>query len=438
MHVDHRKRWMHWANMGLLAAEGLAIGTAAGAVIGLFRLCLYSIAPALINWFSGWREHWWAMPLWLIALISAARILGWMVSRAPLISGSGIPQTELVITGRLHLSRRDWLKILPAKFLSCLISSLSGLSLGRTAPSVQMGAAAAALVSGLWERFSFSGHIHIAAGAAAGLAATFGAPAAGLLFAFEELHLRFTRGGAILIGFSVIAAELVIRFAFSFGPAFPCYTPGWPGLTFLAVILPFSAAIGAAGALYNKALLETKNAEALHTPLPQSWRILPPMLAAFALSFTFPAILGGGEGLINELCGLTEGHMLGPLLLLAIAKILFSLFSYTGNVPGGIIMPMLCIGALLGALCGQCLLDAGLIGAEDRHMLIICGMAGFFSASIRAPFTASALAAETTGGIACLPCAALAAFTAAWTADRLHSPPIYESMRAAIVVPKRR
>ncbi|MBQ5728132.1 MAG: chloride channel protein, partial [Mailhella sp.] len=209
--MHHKKGWWLWANRGLLTMEGLAIGTAAALVIGLFRLCLYTIAPALTRWFSGWQEDWWIMPLWLIAVITAARLLGWMVRRVPLISGSGIPQTELVITGRLHLSRHDWLRVLPAKFLSCLLSSLSGLSLGRTAPSIQMGAAAASLISGLWERFSFSGHIHIAAGAAAGLAATFGAPAAGLLFAFEELHLRFTRNGFLLIAASVLAAELTIR-----------------------------------------------------------------------------------------------------------------------------------------------------------------------------------------------------------------------------------
>ena len=140
----HLKKYqLHWANRLLLALEGCFIGVAAAIVICCFRLCMDTASPLILDWLSGWQERWWTPLVWMMVLVAAARFLGWLVSRVPLISGSGIPQTELVVLGRLHLSRHEWLKILPAKFVGCLVSTLGGLSLGREGPCIQMGAATA-------------------------------------------------------------------------------------------------------------------------------------------------------------------------------------------------------------------------------------------------------------------------------------------------------
>lgn len=200
------------------------------------------------------------------------------------------------------------------------------------------------------------------------------------------------------------------------------------------------AAMGVAGVFYNKALLGTKNAEALHTPLSQNWRILPPMLAAFVLAFTCPAVLGGGEDLAGNLIRFAAdpASVLPALLILAALKIAFSLFSYTGNVPGGILMPMLCIGALLGALCGQLLAAFGLIPPESWNTFLIYGMVGFFVSMVRVPLTGTALVMEMSGALSCLPGALIVAFIASWTANALRCPPVYDSLRAAIVVSRKK
>ena len=440
MDKHHKKYWAHWPNRLLLALEGCLLGVAAAIVICCFRLCMDTAAPRILNWLSGWQERWWTALVWMMVLIAAARFLGWLVSRVPLISGSGIPQTELVVLGKLHLSRHDWLKILPSKFVGCLVSTLGGLSLGREGPCIQMGAATAALVSGIWERFTFSGHIHIAAGAAAGMAAAFGSPIAGVFFVFEEMKTRFTKGGLLVVAFAVTTAALVTKHIFGFGLIFPFehFQPLPLYQSWLYLLMGLM--MGAAGVLYNKALLGTKNFEALHTPLPQSWRILPPMLAAFVLAFTFPIVLGGGEHLVkelNELVG-SPAALLKFLLLLGLIKISFALFSYTGNVPGGILMPMLCIGAVLGALSGLLFLAMEFIPAEYWQTFIVYGMVGFFVSMVRVPLTGTALVLEMSGALFCLPGAAIVALTAFWTANALKCPPVYDSLRAAIVISRRK
>ena len=440
MDERHHKRWTRWANRGLLALEGVATGLACAVVICLFRLLRDSAAPVLLTWLSAWKQQWWIAPLWLLVLVLSARLLGWLVKKVPLISGSGIPQTELIVRGRLHLSRRDWLSVLPAKFAGCLISTLGGLSLGREGPCIQMGAATAALLTGLWERFSFSGHIHIAAGAAAGMTAAFGSPVAGLLFVFEEMKSRFTWGGFIAVGCAVATAALATRHLFGFGFVFPFEQIRSLPLSSFWLLPLMGLAMGAAGVFYNRALLGTKNAEALHTPLSQNWRILPPMLASFVLAFTCPAVLGGGEELAGSLLRTAQTHssILSSLLLLTVLKIAFSLFSYTGNVPGGILMPMLCIGALLGALCGQTLLAAGLIAPEEWEPFLLYGMAGFFVSMVRVPLTGTALVLEMSGAFSCLPGVLIVSFIASWTANALRCPPVYDSLRAAIVVSRKK
>ena len=440
MSTHRNHRWSLRLNRILLGAEGLFIGLVCACVICSFRLALDHASPVILSWLSGWKEHVWTAPVWLITLIAAARFLGWLVKKTPLISGSGIPQTELVVQGKLHLSRRDWLRVLPAKYIGCLISPLGGLSLGREGPCIQMGAATAALITGLWERFSFAGHIHVAAGAAAGMTAAFGAPLAGLLFVFEEMKSRFTWGGFIAVGCSSAAAALATRHIFGFGTIFPFQAIHALPLSSLWLLPLMGIAMGAAGVLYNRALIGLKNTEALHTPLSQNWCILPPLLAAFVLALFFPAVLGGGENLAGSLIdyAFDPGTVLPTLILLLILKTAFSLFSYTGNVPGGILMPLLCMGALLGALCGQILAAADVISPENWTTFLIYGMTGFFVSVVRVPLTGTALVMEMSGALSCLPGAIIVAFIASWTANALHCPPVYDSLRAAILVSKKK
>ena len=151
-------------------------------------------------------------------------------------------------------------------------------------------------------------------------------------------------------------------------------------------------------------------------------------------------MLGGGEELVTRLGALSAdpSAWLPMLLGLCLLKTAFSVFSYTGNVPGGILMPMLCIGALLGACCGQALLAMDVLSPELWSTCIVYGMVGFFVSMVRVPLTGTALVIEMSGALGCLPGAAIVAFTAFWTANALHCPPVYDSLRAAIVVQKRR
>lgn len=105
-------------------------------------------------------------------------------------------------------------------------------------------------------------------------------------------------------------------------------------------------------------------------------RILIPFLLAGLLGFVYPEVLGGGHGIVE---GLSADHTVGMLALLLAVRFLFSLISFGSGAPGGIFLPLLVLGAVLGCLVGQA---AGLAGLSvPIENFIILGMAGFFACS---------------------------------------------------------
>ena len=163
------------------------VGGCTGGVIGVFRW-LYDHGNAWIV--STLRHGADDLATALIVfgtLILLALIVGQMVRKEPLISGSGIPQTELALAGQLPY---PGFRIVASKFVGTLLSLSGGLSVGREGPSIQMGAAVGCGFGRIFQKLTGEDPGHaprfLIAGSVAGLAAAFGAPFAGMLFAFEE------------------------------------------------------------------------------------------------------------------------------------------------------------------------------------------------------------------------------------------------------------
>lgn len=428
--------WKHTARAASCvlknAGAGIAAGLGAGAVVGCFRISHDGAFAVLTKWLgAATGEYLWRIPLWFAVLCALAWIIGRLVRAEPLIPGSGIPQTELVLAGRLNVPPPVWPRLLLAKFAGSWLAVTAGLSLGREGPCIQMGGAVGAMLSQLWGKSRLQRSPAVLAGAAAGMAAAFGAPVAGFLLAFEEM--KAPRDAAHLTAALVAAftAGAVIEYGFGLGRLFPFEHFRSPALNEVWALLILGPALGVMGVLYNKSLLWLKDREARQTLLPQTWRLLPPLLAAGVLVFVCPQVLGGGDGLASSLA--VPHRSVQILLLLFLLKFAFSLYSYTGNAPGGLLMPLVCLGALLGCLAGQGLVGAGLAGSAEGY--IVLGMAGYFAAIVRAPLTGTALVVEMSGAYTCLPMALAVALLASYTATRLHCPPVYDSLKARVTLP---
>ena len=133
----------------ILIGEGLLVGTVGGLVVLLYRIALQYAG----NWLNLVREYVGHSPLrvagWFALLIVMAVIVGSLVKWEPMISGSGIPQLEGEMTGKLD---QPWWRVLPGKFIGGFLSVFAGLSLGREGPSIQLGAMTGKGISRMLDR----------------------------------------------------------------------------------------------------------------------------------------------------------------------------------------------------------------------------------------------------------------------------------------------
>ena len=421
--------------LAVLAWRGLVTGLAAGGVVGLLRLSHDHVAARTALWLDGWRVSLWMVPAWFGVLVALAWGLRWIVRAEPMISGSGIPQTELALKGRLTFR---WWRVLLAKFSGSWLALFGGLALGREGPSIQMGGAVGAGFDSLWrpggEERPLTGNPYVVAGAVAGLAAAFGAPVAGVLFAFEEMRCPRVAPLIVIACTAALGAHIMILGVFGMGRILPFASFVTPPLADFWIVAAQGLFFGVLGVVYNHTLLWLHDAEARQTFLPDRWRALPPLFFAGLAALFLPLLVGGGENLIIFVG--EKPVAIGALVLLLVLKYLFAQYSTVAAIPGGLLMPILCLGALWGRTWAELgvavFSSAGMLSPDIAQPWVLFGMVAYFAATVRAPLTGIALVTEMSGAYACLPGSLLAGYVAAAVANGLRCPPIYDSLKARI------
>ena len=394
-----------------LVVQAAFVGGCTGGVIGVFRW-LYDHGNAWIV--STLRHGADDLATALIVfgtLILLALIVGQMVRKEPLISGSGIPQTELALAGQLPY---PGFRIVASKFVGTLLSLSGGLSVGREGPSIQMGAAVGCGFGRIFQKLTGEDPGHaprfLIAGSVAGLAAA-------------------------VASFS---AWFVITILFGFGLVFPFSSI--PSLDWGQMWLPvlFGVGTGLFSALYNTALLRVTEFHDHQKLVPAPLKPLLPFLLSGVLLYVYPQVLVGLGYSTADLGGLTPNGplLLGSVALLLFVKIIFSILSFASGVPGGLLMPMLAIGSMVGAVGGTLLIGNGFSAEPQLPAYLVLGMAGLFSGTVRAPLTGTALVAEMSGAFQCLPEMAIVAFISTVVANGVGSPPVYDSLKRRILVNK--
>ena len=190
----------------ILTGEGFLVGLIAGLVVLLYRVLLEFAGKWMNLILQYGRENPVIAGGWFLLLAVMACIVGKLVKWEPMISGSGIPQVEGEMMGKLT---QRWWRILPAKFLGGFLSLLAGLSLGREGPSIQIGAMAGKAVSKVLDRGKTEEKYLLTCGASAGLAAAFHAPLAGVMFSLEEIHKNFSVSVLISVMTASITADYI-------------------------------------------------------------------------------------------------------------------------------------------------------------------------------------------------------------------------------------
>ena len=189
----------------ILIKDALIVGLVVGITIVIYRFLAEILGDMFISVYLQASKNMVLIPIIFIILILLGFIVAKQVKKEPMISGSGIPQVEGILTRRLKM---NWFSILYNKFIGGLICLVVGLSVGREGPSVQMGACIGEGISNKFRKFENEEKYLITSGASAGLSAAFNAPLSGVMFALEEAHKNFSP----LVLLSALVASLTADF----------------------------------------------------------------------------------------------------------------------------------------------------------------------------------------------------------------------------------
>ena len=399
----------------LALVVGLLAGLAGSALIGGVLL-VQEIVEALDGQLS-WGRF---LPLLVVPL----SLLGvWMLGqRYPEVRGSGVPVTIAGVTIRSGYipTRASYLKI-----VATALTIGSGGSAGREGPTVMVGAAIGSSVS----RYSGLGEDRVrslvAAGAGAGIGATFNAPIAGMLFALEVILGTFAIRHLNAVVIASVTAAVTTRVIVGESrilSAIP-HTLGDP--TELVLYAGLGLLAAGVGFLFLRLF------DFVHGPLPwfsdRAW--LRPLMLGSVVAVILaiePRILGSGQAFTQEIVGSDVVEVAWWTLLILIGlKILATAGTLGAHGSGGHFMPALFLGSSLGAAF------VGLIGPAwgfselNAGAFGVVGMAAMFAAVARAPLTSILIVFELTGDYGLVLPLMLATSVATVVADRLHRESVY-------------
>ncbi len=433
MEIKHKENTyntlFHWHSFKLkLVFEGIAIGITSGLLIVLYRLALEK-AGVLLNYvYKVISQNPVLILPWILALAFIGYIVGLMVKAEPMISGSGIPQVEGVLLRKLNMT---WWRVIVGKFIGGVLSIGAGLSLGREGPSVQLGAAVGQGFSKIFKRIKIEEKYLITSGASAGLAAAFNAPLAGTMFALEEVHKNFSPLILLSAISSALSADFIASGFLGLKPVFNFGNLSLLPLNYYFYVILLGIIIGLLGVVFNKTLLKAQSLYVKQAWLKKEFRIIIPLLISIILGILLPQVLGGGHELISSLT--VENFSLSILIIILIVKFLFTMASFGSGAPGGIFLPLLTIGALIGNTYGIMLIH--LLNFNNMYInnFIILGMAGYFAAVVKSPITGTILITEMTGSFNHLLSLAIVSIISYIVADILGSKPVYEALLERIL-----
>ncbi|GAB4254607.1 MAG: chloride channel protein [Thermoleophilia bacterium] len=335
----------------------------------------------------GFMGHWYVVVLPVVGGLVVGPLVHFL---APEAKGHGVPE---VMTAMETRGGRIRPVVILIKALGSAISIGAGGSVGREGPIVQIGAAIGSVVG---QRFKLSRSRILAlvgSGAAAGIAATFNAPIAGVMFALEVLLGEYTVQAFSTMVFASVSASVVSRLFLGDHPAFtvPAYSlvSSWELPMYLGL-----GVVGALGAgLFVRVLYFAEDTF-------DGWAFPPylkPPVAGIALGvlgYLLPQIFGIGFGVVED--ALNGSLAFGLLVLLVFAKVAATSLTLGSGFSGGVFAPALFIGAVLGGAYGKVMhaLFPAVTAASGAYATV--GMAAVFAAAARAPITAIIILFEMT------------------------------------------
>lgn len=395
-----KKLLANWQKSSWLASSSLDTRYALieACSIGLFSAIAAVLLKQGIGWLGGWRIQTANIAGARLVLPSVGLILGTLAGviievLSPSAAGGGIPQVKAALAKYpIVLNLRTAI----VKTLATILIVGAGFTVGRRGPTVHIGAAIGAQVSRWIPNSPTNRRQMIAAGAAAGLAAGFNTPIAGVLFVVEEL-MRDISGLTLETAIAASFTGAVVSRIFDTSDlnvplkVIDSARRGSFALPEIPFYLLLGILAGVLGGIFNLTIIRgMKFSRGL--PLPKPVRIgLAGLISGTAVAWLPP--------FFQDNAGLRELLIAGQFnwqttALVFVAQFCLTIVAYSSGAPGGLFAPALVLGSALGYLVG--IAEVALISSESPYTFALAGMGAFFTAVVRVPVTAIVIVFEMT------------------------------------------
>ncbi len=380
------------------------------ALTGVFTGVLIFLFRIAASFVIGYSDKIYAFvrnaPAFLPLLILGAAALGGLsyllIKLFPTCRGGDAQTTITVLRGFIPI---DWVSNTVVMFFSSLLTYFSGVPMGEEGSSVQMGAAVGKGTVSIfakrrngraWERYIMTG------GACGGFAAATSSPLTAILFAFDEAHRRFSpmvflaSATATLSSFTTmhllcaafnVEPRLFVLEAIKILPLKYLWAP-----IVVGILCGLLAVLFAKGFTLTQKIIDDKLAK-----IPTVVKFIAVFVIVAIFGFFSAELVGSGHNIIHHL---VEGHtpVWYLLLLYLVLRSVTFLVSAELEIVGGLSVPAMAIGAIIGSLSAKALTAINLLPEEYAPVLVIVGVASFMGATNRAPLNAITFACEALVG----------------------------------------
>ena len=329
---------------------------------------------------------------WVVLVPVVGALLVGVMARygSKAIRGHGIPEAmEQVLFNESRIPAR----VLLMKPLSAVVSIGTGGPFGAEGPIIATGGALGSLVGQFAKITAEERKVLLAAGAAAGMSATFGAPLSAVLLAIELLLFEYRARPLVPVAFAACTAAATRIALVGTAPVFAVGVLEQPAAGAILAYVAVGAAMGVLAVLVTKAVYAVEDAFAR---LPIHWMWWPALgaIPVGIVGFIAPRTMGVGYDNLEDM---VSGELAGvALFTLCALKLISWLFALGSGTSGGTLAPLFTVGGGAGAaVAGLLALLAPTAGIEPRLGALV-GMAAIFAGASRAPLASVVFAFETT------------------------------------------
>ncbi|MCW8859586.1 MAG: chloride channel protein [Deltaproteobacteria bacterium] len=411
-------------NLIALLVVAVLIGIITGALAVAFRyLLLYTTDlfwPDPLALLDVNDSYPWYL-VFLIPIIGGL-IVGPLVTKfSPETRGAGVPEVIEVVVNREGTIRH---RTALFKSLFTALSIGCGASVGREGPVVHIGSSVGSSIAQMLHLPAEWKRVFLACGAASGIAATFNAPMAGMLFAAEIILVDFQVSYLSHIAISAVTATVISHHFLGSLPTFQI--PAYELVSYAE--LPLYALLGLCAGLLSILFIRSVSAvEDLFNKVAIPLSLRPAVAGALigSIAIFWPHILGVGYESIN--LTLTSQMTLGLMALVLGLKLLATASCVGAGFSGGIFAPSLVLGALLGGTFGviAATIFPGQVDTSAAYSLI--GMGAVVAGTTLAPITAIFTIFELTYNFDIILPLMTCCITSLVTVQKLYGYSIYET-----------